>query len=215
MLLAAAVLTEKACTEGNLEKRMLQFYTAGESHGQALLAWISGLPAGLHVDFEFVNGELQRRQLGYGRGGRQKIEKDHVEAHQRDPPRANDRSADRAANHESRLGELGTCAGGRRPRGGSQRKRRPLTAPRPGHADLPGSQKFNFHDARYVLERASARETAARVAAGALAKLLLREFGADVLSHVVGVGRVRVAAQSDVGGDSGSVRESRVAAALC
>ena len=95
-----------------------------------------------------------------------------------------------------------------------RRSRRPLTAPRPGHADLAGAIKFNFHDARYILERASARETAARVALGSLAKLLLREFGCEILSHVVAVGHVRLERQADVEGNSGGLRESRFAAAL-
>ncbi len=170
---------------------MLRFVTAGESHGQALVAWISGLPAGLPVDLEFINGELHRRQLGYGRGGRQKIEKDRAEAlagirhgktigapvvlriENRDWP-----------NWEKALPVEDTE--------GAEQGQRALTAPRPGHADLAGALKLNLHDARYVLERASARETAGRVAAGGLGKLLLREFGTQVLSHVVAVGRVRL-----------------------
>ena len=170
---------------------MLRFFTAGESHGQALLAWVSGLPAGLPVDFDFINRELHRRQLGYGRGGRQKIEKDRVEAlagvrhgqtigapialliENRDWP-----------NWEKALPVEDVA--------GAEEAQRPLTAPRPGHADLAGALKFNLHDARYVLERASARETAARVAAGAFAKLLLREFGNEVASHVIAVGKVRL-----------------------
>ena len=170
---------------------MLRFVTAGESHGQALVAWVSGLPAGLPVDLEFINHELHRRQLGYGRSGRQKIEKDRVEAlagirhgltigapialriENRDWP-----------NWEKALPVEDVA--------GAEEARRPLTAPRPGHADLAGALKFNLHDARYVLERASARETAARVAAGAVAKLLLREFGTEVLSHVIAVGKVRL-----------------------
>ena len=170
---------------------MLRFFTAGESHGQALLAWVSGLPAGLPVDFDFINRELHRRQLGYGRGGRQKIEKDRVEAlagvrhgqtigapialliENRDWP-----------NWEKALPVEDVA--------GAEEAQRPLTAPRPGHADLAGALKFNLHDARYVLERASARETAARVAAGAFAKLLLREFGSEVASHVIAVGKVRL-----------------------
>jgi chorismate synthase len=143
------------------------------------------------VDFDFVNAELHRRQLGYGRGGRQKIEKDRVEAlagirhgqtigapvalkiENRDWP-----------NWEKAL-PVEDVAGG-------EEAHRPLTAPRPGHADLAGALKFNFHDARYVLERASARETAARTAVGALAKLLVREFGTEILSHVIAVGKARL-----------------------
>jgi len=170
---------------------MLRFVTSGESHGQALVAWISGLPADLPVDLEFVNRELHRRQLGYGRGGRQKIEKDRVEAlsgirhgHTIGAPIALRLENRDWPNWEKALPVEDVD--------GAEEAQRPLTAPRPGHADLAGALKFNFHDARYVLERASARETAARVAAGAIAKLLLREFGTDVLSHVIGVGKVRL-----------------------
>ncbi|MCL5289305.1 MAG: chorismate synthase [Acidobacteria bacterium] len=170
---------------------MLRFVTAGESHGQALVAWISGLPAGLPVDFDFVNGELHRRQLGYGRGGRQKIEKDKVTAlagvrHGQTigAPIAVQIENRDWANWEKALPVEDTE--------GADDAQRKLTAPRPGHADLAAALKFNWHDARYALERASARETAARVAAGAFAKLLLREFGIEVLSHVVAVGKVKL-----------------------
>ncbi len=170
---------------------MLRFVTAGESHGQALVAWISGLPAGLPVDLEFVNRELHRRQLGYGRGGRQKIEKDRVE------PLAGIRhgqtiGAPLALRIENRDWPNWEKALPVEDVAGAEEAQRPLTAPRPGHADLAGALKFSLHDARYVLERASARETAARVAAGAIAKLLLREFGTEVASHVLAVGKVRL-----------------------
>jgi len=170
---------------------MLKFYTAGESHGQALLAFVSGLPASLPVDLNFVNHELHRRQLGYGRGGRQKIEKDRADifAGVRHGQTIGAPIALRIenrdwANWENILPVEATPE--------SAGKERRLLAPRPGHADLAGSQKFNFHDARYVLERASARETAARVAAGAFAKLLLREFGTEIASHTIQVGHVRL-----------------------
>jgi chorismate synthase len=170
---------------------MLKFYTAGESHGQALLAFVSGLPASLPVDVSFINHELHRRQLGYGRGGRQKIEKDRADifAGVRHGQTIGAPIALRIENRdwadwENILPVEATA--------GSAGKERKLLAPRPGHADLAGSQKFNFHDARYVLERASARETAARVAAGAFAKLLLREFGTEIASHTVQVGHVRL-----------------------
>lgn len=170
---------------------MLRFVTAGESHGQALVAWISGLPAGLSVDLELVNRELHRRQLGYGRGGRQKIEKDRVEALA-------------GIRHGQTIGapialKIENCDWPNWEKAlpvedvaGAEDAQRPLTAARPGHADLAGALKLNLHDARYVLERASARETAARVAAGALAKLLLREFGCEVLSHTIAVGKVKL-----------------------
>ncbi len=170
---------------------MLRFYTAGESHGQALLAFVSGLPAALPVDLEFINRELHRRQLGYGRGGRQKIEKDRADifAGVRHGKTIGAPVALRIENRDWANWEkiLPVEASPESP--GNERK---LLAPRPGHADLAGAQKFNFHDARYVLERASARETAARVAAGAFAKLLLRELGTEIASHTVQVGHVRL-----------------------
>src|SRR5579864_3261875 len=175
---------------------MLQFATAGESHGQALIAWISGLPAGLRIDLEFVNAELHRRQLGYGRGGRQKIEKDRAEAlagirhgHTIGAPIALKIENRDWANWEKALPVEDSD--------GADDAKRPLTAPRPGHADLAGALKFNLHDARYILERASARETAARVAAGAFAKLFLHQFGATVLSHTIAVGHARLERDAD------------------
>jgi chorismate synthase len=170
---------------------MLRFVTAGESHGQALIAWISGLPAGVPVDAEFVTRELHRRQLGYGRGGRQKIEKDRADflAGVRHGHTIGAPVALRIENRDWPNWEKALPVEDAE---GAEDAQRPLTAPRPGHADLAGALKFDFHDARYVLERASARETAARVAGGALAKLLLREFGASILSHTIGVGHARL-----------------------
>jgi chorismate synthase len=170
---------------------MLRFVTAGESHGQALVAWISGLPAGIPVDLDFVGRELHRRQLGYGRGGRQRIEKDQADflAGVRHGKTIGAPIALRIENRDWKNWEQALPVEDSE---GAEDQRRRLTAPRPGHADLAGSQKFNFHDAHYVLERASARETAARVAAGSLAKLFLQEFGATVLSHTIAVGRVRL-----------------------
>src|ERR1700690_486077 len=172
---------------------MLRFYTAGESHGQALLAFISGLPAGLPIDLAFINNELHRRQLGYGRGGRQKIESDRADifagVHHGQtigaPIAVRIENRD-WANWEKFLPVENS------PEAQTAAEQKKLVAPRPGHADLAGSQKFNFHDARYVLERASARETAARVAAGAFSKLLLRELGTEIASHTVQVGHVRL-----------------------
>jgi chorismate synthase len=170
---------------------MLRFFTAGESHGQALIAWISGVPAGVTVDLEFVNRELHRRQLGFGRGARQRIEKDNADilAGVRHGKTIGAPIAVRIenrdwANWQNALPVEDTE--------GADDAKKPLTAPRPGHADLAGALKFNFHDARYILERASARETAARVAAGAFAKLLLREFRIEILSHTIAVGHVRL-----------------------
>jgi chorismate synthase len=170
---------------------MLRFYTAGESHGQALLAFVSGLPASLPIDVEFINHELHRRQLGYGRGGRQKIEKDRADifAGVRHGQTIGAPIALRIENRDwvnwERILPVEDTEG-------LDSEKKKLVAPRPGHADLAGSQKFNFHDARYILERASARETAARVAAGAFAKLLLRSFGTQIASHTVQVGHVRL-----------------------
>lgn len=170
---------------------MLKFYTAGESHGQALLAFVSGLPASMPVDLSFINHELHRRQLGYGRGGRQKIEKDRADifAGVRHGQTIGAPIALRIENRDWANWEKILPVEASTDSAAQERK---LLAPRPGHADLAGSQKFNFHDARYVLERASARETAARVAAGAFAKLLLREFGTEIASHTVQVGHVRL-----------------------
>jgi len=170
---------------------MLRFVSAGESHGQALVAWISGLPAGVPVDLEFIRRELHRRQLGYGRGGRQRIEKDQPDilAGVRHGQTIGAPIAVRIENRDWANWEKALPVEDTQ---GADDAQRPLTAPRPGHADLAGALKFNFHDARYVLERASARETASRVAAGAFAKLLLREFGAAVLSHTIAVGHARV-----------------------
>src|ERR1700723_541591 len=181
---------------------MLRFVTAGESHGQALIAWISGLPAGVRVDLEIIQRELHRRQLGYGRGGRQKIEKDAADilAGVRHGKTIGAPIAVRIENRDWKNWEktlpVGAPAYAEDTDGADssdpKSAQRQLTAPRPGHADLAGALKFNFHDARYVLERASARETAARVAAGAFAKLFLREFGAEVLSHTVQIGHVKL-----------------------
>src|SRR6202171_2050198 len=170
---------------------MLRFYTAGESHGQALLAFLSGLPASLPVDMDFINHELHRRQLGYGRGGRQKIEKDRAEifAGVRHGKTIGAPIALRIENRDWANWEKSLPVE-QLPE--AESKERKLTAPRPGHADLAGAMKFNLHDARYILERASARETAARVAAGAIAKLILRQFDCEVLSHVISVGKARL-----------------------
>jgi len=170
---------------------MLRFYTAGESHGRALLAFVSGLPASLPIDIDFINHELHRRQLGYGRGGRQKIEKDRADifAGVRHGKTIGAPIAVRIENRDWVNWEKALPVEDSPDLAGQDKK---LVAPRPGHADLAGSQKFNFHDARYVLERASARETASRVAAGAFAKLLLRQLGADIASHTTQVGHIKL-----------------------
>jgi chorismate synthase len=168
---------------------MIRFSTAGESHGEALIALVSGVPAGVPVDLEFVNRELWRRQQGYGRGGRMKIETDkaHVLSGVRHgktigAPIAIELVNRDWKNWESKLPvEVGDSG-----------LHQAVVSPRPGHADLAGALKYNFPDARYVLERASARETTARVAAGAFAKLMLRTLGIEVASHVIRVGRVKL-----------------------
>jgi chorismate synthase len=171
---------------------MIRFYTAGESHGQALLAFISGLPAQLPVDVRFINHELRRRQLGYGRGGRQKIEKDTADifAGVRHGKTIGAPIAIRIENRDWANWEKILPVEAAEVQ--EDAKERKLVAPRPGHADLAGSQKFDYHDARYILERASARETASRVAAGAIAKQLLREFDIEIASHTIQVGHVKL-----------------------
>jgi chorismate synthase len=168
---------------------MIRFSTAGESHGEALIALVSGLPAGVPVDLEFVNRELWRRQQGYGRGGRMKIETDkaHVLSGVRHGKTIGSPVAIEIVNRDWKNWEEKLPV-----ETGDPAKHQAVASPRPGHADLAGALKYNFADARYVLERASARESAARVAAGAFAKLLLREVGIEVLSHVIRVGRVEL-----------------------
>jgi len=168
---------------------MLRFTTAGESHGRGLVAVLEGVPAGLRVSAASVNAELKRRMAGYGRGARMKIEADEIEwlagvragetigapiamlVWNRDWTHWQDVMAPEAASP-------------------SEQRRRRVTRPRPGHADLAGALKYDRTDARDILERASARETAARVACGAVCKLLLAEFGIDIGSHVVELGGV-------------------------
>ena len=168
---------------------MLRFSTAGESHGECLIALISGLPAGLDVDLEFIDRELWRRQQGYGRGGRMRIEKDraHVLSGVRHGKTIGSPVSIQIDNHDWKnwTDVLPVAVG-------DPEKHKAVASPRPGHADLAGSLKYNFPDARYVLERASARESTARVAAGAMAKLLLKLLGIEVASHVVRVGRAEL-----------------------
>src|SRR5580700_2025034 len=164
---------------------MLRFSTAGESHGECLIALISGLPAGLDVDVEFIDRELWRRQQGYGRGGRMRIEQDraHILSGVRHGKTIGSPVSIQIENRDwknwTEVLPVET---------GDPAKHKAVASPRPGHADLAGALKYDFPDARYVLERASARESTARVAAGAMAKALLLELGIDVASHVVRVG---------------------------
>jgi len=168
----------------------LKFSTAGESHGKALVTLVEGLPAGLPIGADWVDRELVRRMQGYGRGARMKIERDHIEwlsgvragetlgspVAMLIPNRDWANWEDIMAHEAAEPGEL---------------RRRRVTRPRPGHADLVGVLKYDRVDARDILERASARETTARVAAGALAKRLLDEFGVEIGSHVVSLGGIR------------------------
>jgi chorismate synthase len=164
---------------------MLRFYTAGESHGEALIAVISGIPAGLPIDQAFIDRELWRRQQGFGRGGRMRIETDrvHILSGVRSGLTIGSPISIQLQNADWKNWEeaLPIAAG-------DPAKHKAVASPRPGHADLAGALKYNLPEARYVLERASARESAARVAVGGVAKLLLRELGIEVLSHVIAVG---------------------------
>jgi chorismate synthase len=168
---------------------MLRFFTAGESHGEALIANISGLPAGIPVTEAYIDHELWRRQQGYGRGGRMKIEHDHARilsgvrhGHSIGSPIAMliENRDWQNWNEALPVGE------------GDPEKHKPVKSPRPGHADLAGALKYNLPEARYILERASARETTARVAAGAVAKQVLAALEIEVLSHVIQVGAARL-----------------------
>ncbi|HEX4869062.1 MAG TPA: chorismate synthase [Acidimicrobiales bacterium] len=171
---------------------MLRFLTAGESHGKALVVIVEGLPAGLPIATEAIQAELARRRLGYGRGPRMRFEQDEV-------------TILGGVRHGRTLGspvaiEVGNSEWDRDPdkwqkemsvRAEDGPTQKPLTQVRPGHADLAGMQKYGLTDARDILERASARETAARVAAGTVAKALLAELGIEVLSHVIQMGSAR------------------------
>jgi chorismate synthase len=169
---------------------MLRYFTAGESHGEALIAFLSGLPAGLKVDQSFLDRELWRRQQGYGRGGRMKIERDtaHILSGIRQGLTIGSPISVQLENRDWKNWQEALPVGE-----GDPALHKRVASPRPGHADLAGALKYNFSEARYVLERASARESAARVAVGAIAKAFLRELGIEVLSHVVAVGNVAVA----------------------
>jgi len=171
---------------------MFRFTTAGESHGRALVAIVEGLPAGLSVDAEGVNRELERRQWGYGRGGRMKIERDRAEILS-------------GVRHGRTLGSpvalmvenkdwknwTDVMSSEPLPSGEvPEEKMRRVKRPRPGHADLAGGLKYGARDLRDILERASARETAARVACGALARQLLAHFGVEIRSHVIQLGGI-------------------------
>ena len=173
---------------------MLRLLTAGESHGQALVVVLEGLPAGLEITVEDIQAEMARRRLGYGRGPRQRFEVDEL-------------TLLGGVRHGRTLGsplaiEIRNTEWFRSDRWHEEMSpapgatKEPLTQVRPGHADLAGMQKYGFTDARDVLERASARETAARVAAGAVAKRLLSHLGVEIISHVIQMGSARVPAEA-------------------
>ena len=165
----------------------LRLITAGESHGPGLTCIVEGLPAGLELDLEAINADMARRQLGHGRGGRMKIERDAAEVTS-------------GVRHGRTLGGPIALLVANRDYANWEERMNPwpveaavpeVHLPRPGHADLAGVQKFGFTDVRNVLERASARETAARVAGGAIAKAFLRALGVEIVSHVTQIGSVR------------------------
>ena len=168
---------------------MFRFTTAGESHGRALVAIVEGLPAGMPVNVDQINHELWRRQQGYGRGGRMKIEQDRVEilSGVRHGLTLGSPLALTIENKDwANWNEVMAIA----PTEIAPEKSRRVKRPRPGHADLAGGLKYDVRDLRNVLERASARETTARVACGALAKQLLRNFGVEIRSHVIQLGGI-------------------------
>ena len=175
---------------------MLRYLTAGESHGQALVVIVEGLPAGLPITAEELQADLARRRLGYGRGPRMRFEVDQIRilAGVRHGRTLGSPVAVEIANTE-----WPKWTEDMDPAPGSPSKL--LTAPRPGHADLAGMQKYGFNDARDVLERASARETAARVVAGSLAKALLAQVGVSVISHVVQLGQAKATKAARPGPD--------------
>jgi chorismate synthase len=158
---------------------MLRFLTAGESHGRALVATLEGLPAGLPIDEEYINAQMARRMLGYGRGGRMKIEQDRAEI------------VSGVIRGETIGSPVALWIGNRDWR----QDERDVTRPRPGHTDLVGALKYGFDEVRRVLERSSARETAARVAAGAVCRRLLEEFGVRMFSHVTEIGGEAIGAR--------------------
>ena len=191
---------------------MLRYFTAGESHGEALVAFLSGLPAGLKVDQAFLDRELWRRQQGYGRGGRMKIERDtaHILSGVRHGMTIGSPISVQLENRDWKNWQESLPVDE-----GDPARHKRVASPRPGHADLAGALKYNFPEARYVLERASARESAARVAIGALAKIFPPRT-----RHRSSQPRRRrrqrgLAARSPVGADSGALRSGRNLAELC
>src|SRR5436190_8869994 len=179
---------------------MLRFLTAGESHGQALVVTLDGVPSGLTFDITFINAQLKRRQGGYGRGRRMQIESDQIEvlAGVRRGRTTGAPIAMLIRNRDWVNWQQTMHVEPVMPEGATGANRAPVTRPRPGHADLAGAVKYDLDDIRDVLERASARETAARVAAGSVARQLLGQFGIRVASHVSAIGDVMLAANRTV-----------------
>jgi chorismate synthase len=173
---------------------MLRFLTAGESHGKALVAILEGVPAGLTIDFDGITAELRRRQTGYGRGRRMAIESDRAEVLGgiRHGLSTGGPIALLIPNKDWENWQRTMHIEGEMPPGASGVDRPLVTRPRPGHADLAGFVKYGHEDMRNVLERASARETAARVAVGAISRQLLRSVGAEIVSHVIAIGSAAV-----------------------
>src|SRR5688572_27838228 len=171
---------------------MLRFLTAGESHGQALVVTVDGMPAGLQLDIDALNAQLRRRQGGYGRGRRMAIESDRAEilAGVRHGRTTGAPIAMLIRNRDWVNWQQTMYVESQMPEGATGARRADVTRPRPGHADLAGAIKYGHDDIRDVLERASARETAARVAAGSLARQLLVRFDIRIASHVSAIGDV-------------------------
>src|SRR3954469_14803257 len=169
---------------------MLRFLTAGESHGKALVIILEGMPAGLAIDFDAVTAELRRRQGGYGRGRRMAIESDRAEplSGVRHGRTTGAPIALMIRNKDWENWQRTMHVEPEAPKGATGQERAAVTRPRPGHADLAGAVKYGHDDIRNVLERASARETASRVAVGAIARQVLRELGTELVSHVTSIG---------------------------
>jgi chorismate synthase len=182
---------------------MLRFLTAGESHGQALVAILEGMPAGLSIDFEAITTQLRRRQTGYGRGRRMAIESDRAQALSgiRHGVSTGAPIALQIPNKDWENWQRTMHVEATMPEGATGADRPEVTRPRPGHADLAGFVKYGHDDMRNILERASARETAARVAVGAIARQLLQVVGVEIVSHVTGIGSAIVTDPLAIGFD--------------
>src|SRR5918994_4234372 len=179
---------------------MLRFLTAGESHGQALVVTVDGMPAGLEIDIDALNAQLRRRQGGYGRGRRMQIETDRAEilAGVRHGTTTGAPIALLIRNRDWVNWQQTMHVEAERPEDATGARKADVTRPRPGHADLAGAIKYGHDDIRNVLERASARETAARVAAGSLARQLLGRFNVHLVSHVSAIGDVVIPPERSV-----------------